>query len=179
VALYFITGIPGSGKSTVLAALRTRGFEAYDVDEAGPVTAKWHHNTTGFVHPKSSVSKAARTPDFLSNHSWKVPRVEVAALAEQVAEKPIFLGGAIANDPELQDLFDTVFALAVDDDTLRQRLTSRTTSSWGSSPHELAMTMAANQELAARYADFGYVIIDAIQPTEAIIAKILRSIHDH
>src|SRR5437660_1029900 len=79
--LYYITGIAGSGKSTVLSELKRRGYEAYDVDEAGPATAKWYNDTTGFVHPKSSVKKEDRTPDFLANHSWKVPRQEVVELA--------------------------------------------------------------------------------------------------
>lgn len=175
--LYYLTGIAGSGKSTVLAELRNRGYEAYDVDEAGPATAKWHHNTTGFVHPKSSVKQEDRTPEFLANHSWKVPRQEVIDLAEQSGSKTVFLGGTIANESELQDLFDTVFALAIDDNTLKHRLATRTNNDWGKSPHELAYTLAVNQELDERYRKSGYVVIDANKTTDAIITEILDYIH--
>lgn len=179
MALYFITGVQGSGKSTVLAALKRRGYEAYDVDEAGPATAKWHHNTSSFVHPKSSVKKEARTSDFLANHSWKVPRQEVADLSQQASEKPIFLGGNIANEPELQDLFSEIFALTIDDETLRHRLANRTDNDWGQNLHELELSLTANHKLSERYAESGYVIINASQTTDAVIAEILTHIHDH
>jgi thymidylate kinase len=177
--LYYITGISGSGKSTVLSELRHRDYEAYDVDEAGPATAKWHNNVTGFIHPKSSVKKEARTPEFLANHSWKVPRQEVADLAEQAATKKVFLGGAIANESELQDLFSVMFALAIDDDTLKHRLLSRTNNDWGKNPHELDQTLAVNHELDERYKKFGYVVIDASQNTDAVVAQILSYVHDN
>jgi len=181
MSLYWITGIAGSGKSTVLRELKDRGYEAYDVDEAGPATAKWHHNTTGFVHPKSSVKQEQRTPEFLASHSWKVPRQEVIELAQQAREKTIFLGGSIANESEIQDVFRLVFALVVDDNILERRLTARASEAsnhWGKNSHELEQSLAMNHELHERYKEFGYVIIDAAQTIDAVIAEILGHIHD-
>ena len=177
--LYYITGISGSGKSTVLTEVRQRGYEGYDVDEAGPVTAKWHNDTTGFIHPKSSIKKEDRTPEFLANHSWKVPREEVAELAQQASTKIIFLGGAIANEIEIYDLFNSVFALAIDDKTLQHRLAARTNNDWGKNPHELEQTLAVNHELDERYRQFGYVVIDASQTTDTIVAEILSHVHEN
>jgi len=174
--LYYITGISGSGKSTVLSELKQHGYEAYDVDEAGPVAAKWTHNTTGYIHPKSSVKQADRTPEFIAEHSWKVPRHEVIDLSDKAGVKDVFLGGAIANEPELQDLFKTVFALAIDDNTLKQRLANRTSNDWGKNPHELEYTLAVNQELAERYHRLGYTVIDATRPTDAILSEIINYI---
>lgn len=177
--LYYLTGISGSGKSTALAELRQRGYEAYDVDEAGPVTAKWHNNDTGFVHPKSSIKKEDRTPEFLTNHSWKVPPQEVEVLAKLVGTKPVFLGGSIANEVEIKDLCSTVFALAIDDDILMQRLFARTNNDWGKSSHELELTLTVNHDLDKKYEKYGYVVINASQTIDTIIAKILSHIHDN
>ncbi|HSX15536.1 MAG TPA: AAA family ATPase [Candidatus Saccharimonadales bacterium] len=179
MALYYVFGISGSGKSTVLAELRKRGFEAYDVDEAGPATAKWHNDTTGFVHPKSSVKVANRTPEFLAQHSWKVPRTEVAELAKAAHGKVVFLGGAINNMPDLEDIFDAVFALAIDDETLKHRLATRTSNDWGKLPHELEHTLVNNQWLAKRYPDSGYLVIDASQPIDAVINEILHHVDEN
>src|ERR1700683_1257244 len=93
MALYFITGISGAGKSSVLNELKRHGYAAYDSDEAGPVTARWHNEQTGYVHPKSSIKAEDRTPEFLSVHSWKVARQEVEELAKQAEDKTIFLCG--------------------------------------------------------------------------------------
>lgn len=176
MALYFVTGISGSGKSTVLSELKQRGYDAYDVDEAGPATAKWHNDLTGYVHPKSSVKKEDRTPEFLSQHSWKVPRQGVEDLAKQASTKTVFLGGAIANELELRDLFSSVFALAIDDDTLRHRLATRTDNDWGKNPHELEHTLTVNHELDERYREFGYMVIDATQPLEKVVGDILAKV---
>lgn len=177
--LHYITGNSGSGKSTALAELRQRGYEAYDVDEAGPATAKWHNNETGFVHPKSSVKAADRTPEFLVAHSWKVPRHEVELLAKASIAKNVFLGGSIANELELQDLFDTIFALVIDDATLRHRLAVRTNNDWGKNPHELEMTVAVNHEVDETYRKYGYVILDASQSTDAVVTDILKYLDDN
>lgn len=177
--IYLITGISGSGKSTALEALRQRGLDAYDVDVAGPVTAKWHHNTTGYVHPKSSVKQEDRTPEFLANHSWKVPRQEVVDLAAQAGAKHVFIGGSIGNEDELQDLFAQVFALAISDDTLRHRLVTRTNNNWGKSAHELEQSLAINHELAEKYHRYGYTVIDASQPTNTVVAEVLSYIYDN
>ncbi len=176
MALYFITGIAGSGKSTVLVELRARGFEAYDVDEAGPATAKWHHDTSGFVHPKSSVKDADRTPEFLANHSWKVPRSEVVALRNSARSKSVFLGGSIANEPELLDLFTHVFALNIDDETLQHRLATRTDNDWGKQQHELELTLSVNKRLRGEYKQQSYTVIDATQPLDTVISKILEHV---
>jgi adenylate kinase family enzyme len=176
--LYYITGVSGAGKSTVLSELKNRGYGAYDVDEAGPVTAKWHNDATGFVHPKSSVKKQDRTPEFIASHSWKVPRDEVKDLAEQADAKPVFLGGAIANEPEILDLFRAVFALAIDDNTLKRRLEIRTNNDWGKSAHELEYTLKVNRELPDRYRRSGYLVIDANRATGEVVADILNHVHD-
>lgn len=176
--LYYITGIAGSGKSTVLAELKRRGYEAYDVDEAGPVVAKWHNNATGYVHPKSSVKTNARTPEFLASHSWKVSRQEVLELVGQARSKNIFLGGAITNENEIQDLFRSVFALTVNDEILKHRLTTRTNNDWGKSPYELQQTLAQSHKLNEAYRQLGYVLIDASRPANAVAKEILSHIHD-
>lgn len=57
--LIYITGVSGTGKSTVWAELKNRGIEAYDVDEDG--LARWQNNKTRYIHPKSSVKAHQRT----------------------------------------------------------------------------------------------------------------------
>lgn len=174
MSLYFITG-----KSLVLSELRYRGYEAYDVDEVGPVTAKWHNDHTGLVHPKSSIKKSDRTSEFFKHHSWKVSRQEVEMLSNHVSSNTVFLSGTIANEIELQDLFRMVFALIIDNQTLKHRLATRSNNDWGKNSHELMYTLTINHELEERYNKYGYVVIDASQPASAVTTEILNHIHDN
>lgn len=113
MAPYYITGASESDKPTALSVLKSRGYEAYDVDEARPVTTKWHNGTTRYVRSESSVKKEGRTSDFIATHSWKAPHVKVEELAKQADFKTIFLGGAIVNEPGIRDPFKVVIAALI------------------------------------------------------------------
>lgn len=177
--LYFITGVAGSGKSTIIKELERNGYEAYDVDEAGPVTAKWHNNKTGHPHPKSSIKAEDRTPEFLSEHDWKVPRQEVEELARRAESKTVFMGGAIANEDEVRDLFRSVFALIVDAQTHKNRLMGRTSNDWGKNPHELELSSIEHNNIANRtFKEPAYLPIDATQSIEAVVKAILDSVNE-
>ncbi len=81
--------------------------------------------------------------------------------------------GVTNNIDELRDLFSAVFALVLDDQTLKSRLASRTNNDWGKQPHELAQTLALQKEAAETYDKLGYITIDAGQSQDAVIDSIL------
>lgn len=177
MALYLITGVNGSGKSSAIRELKQRGYEAYDTDERGPVTAKWHNDKTGYVHPKSSVKTEMRTPEFITEHSWKVPRQEVEALAKQEGTKTIFV--CAVNENDIRDLFKLAFALVIDDDTLRHRLANRTTNNWGKQRHELQQSLEFNHRVSKTYKTNGYITIDATQSLDKVVDEILSHVNEH
>jgi len=176
--LYWINGGSGTGKSSALLELRQRGYETYDVDEAGPVTAKWHNIKTGYIHPKSSIKAHMRTPEFLEEHAWNVARQDVVDMAEKAKGRPIFLGGTIKNSNEITDLFAKTFALVVDNDTLKHRLLNRTNNDWGKSPHELKLALEWNKNAFMAHAKKGHIIIDAAQTVEKVVDEILSYLHE-
>jgi dephospho-CoA kinase len=175
--LYYITGGSGSGKSTALLELKRRGYEVYDVDQAGPVTGKWHNIQTGYIHPKSSVKKEDRTTEFLKHHSWRVLPEEVEEIAKRAKSRTIFLGGTIDNMAEVSILFDRIFALVVDHDTLKNRLLTRTNNDWGKNPHELQMALDWNQKATEAHQKKGHIIIDATQQIEKVADQILNHVN--
>jgi dephospho-CoA kinase len=129
MALFFITGIAGSGKSTLAKALKAKGCEAYDTDDDS--FARWRNKNSGYIHPKSSIKKEARTEAFLADHTWVVPRSEVEELARRAKNKDIFLCGVASNEDELRNLFKQIFELVIDNETLKHRLLTRTSNDWG------------------------------------------------
>jgi adenylate kinase family enzyme len=171
MSLFFITGIAGSGKTTVQHELQSRGYEAYDTDDDG--FAKWHNNKTGYVHPKSSVKNEDRTEEFLKIHSWKVPRREVEALARRANGKTVFLCGVAANEDEIRGLFKAVFELTIDDETLVHRLTTRDNNDWGKQPHELQRTLEEQHNVIEVHANHSSILIDATRPVETVVDNII------
>ncbi len=174
MSVYFITGVAGTGKSTILNELVSRGYEAYGVDEDG--YAHWHNNQTGNIHPKSSVKTHHRTSEFISNNTWKISREMVEELAKQSEGRTVFLCGVASNDDEIWDLFSKIFTLVLDEATLRHRLATRTTNDYGKTKHELEQTLkqvATIKELSAKY---GYIKIDATRSVNEIVDYILAEV---
>jgi shikimate kinase len=118
-----------------------------------------------------------RTAEFIAHHSWNVPEEHVIDLAQKAEDHPIFVCGALGNEAELRNLFKAVFALYVDDDTLTERLTNRTTNDWGKQPHELEQTLRNHHTIYDRYRALGDFVVDATQPPEKIVDNILIEVN--
>jgi len=171
--LFFITGVAGSGKSTVLQELISRGYEAYGIDEDG--FAHWHNNKTGYIHPKSSVKTSDRTPDFLNNHTWKIDRNMVEDLASKAKTRPVFVCGVARNENELLDLFTGKFALIVDANTLKHRIATRENNDYGKTAHELEQILKDQASNEERYSKARYILIDATQPKDRVVDDIISA----
>lgn len=170
VPLFFVTGISGSGKSTVRNHLRMRGYEAYATDEDG--YASWFDNETGEEYSQRTTS-AERTPEFGQRYSWKALPGRVRQLAAAATRRPIFLCGAVANEVEVWDLFSGVVALDIDTETLKQRLATRTNNDFGKSAHELAQILAWHADARAAYRRAGHRVVDAAKPIDEVVDQVL------
>ena len=168
--LYFVTGISGSGKSTVREHLRRRGYDAYATDEDG--LASWFDNVTEQEYARHTTS-AERTPEFGQRYSWRMPRSRAAQLAAIAADRPVFLCGAVANEVESWDLFAAVIALHIDAETLQMRLAARTNNDFGKSAHELTQILGWQAAAGAAYERAGHLVIDATRPIEDVVDEVL------
>jgi len=174
MSLFLINGSAGTGKSTVCEVLKEKGYSAYDVDVDG--LARWTNLETGYVHPKSSVKTADRTPEFLAAHRRYVPRDDIQRLRNDSEGKITFLCGHLGNLDKVSDLFSGIFALYVDDETLRNRLSIRTGNDWGVQEHEVEQTIRNHHNLYDKYKSMGAIIIDATQTPEQVANDILDKV---
>lgn len=162
MALCWVAGISGTGKSTIVRELDRAGELAWDGDDF----SLWRDRQTG----EAVGSPASGRPDgWLARHAWVIDPVSVRS-CRKIAEGRIgYLAGGCENEPEVWDLFDTVVYLVADDDTIRRRLAARTENDFGKTDEELAMVLGWNAVLEARYRSAGAVIVDAGQPLVWVI----------
>ena len=128
--LIYVTGCSGSGKSTVCAELRARGYDAHDSDFG--ISGWWHR--TRRVEVPAPEGEDYRTEAWYAEHEWRFSRASSAELALQSQGGVSFLCGCAAGEDAVWPLFDRVFYLHADEATLRRRLAARTNNQFGKAP---------------------------------------------
>lgn len=166
--LIWVTGVSGTGKSTVCHGLEAIGVTAIDTDWDG--FNHWVHNVTG----EPVADPPYPTPaDWLDTHAWHIRPELVRALRDD-SPGVTFLFGAVANENEVWDLFDRVGCLVADDETIRQRLTTRTTNAFGKHPADLDRVLEWNREHESSYRRVGATIIDGTRPVDEVVDDVLH-----
>jgi len=118
-----ITGIAGSGKSTIIAELQRRGRKVIDLDDCG--VCVWVNKKTGI---QAEYHEGAGK-EWIENHRWQVvvPRL-IGLLNSFGNDKDIFVGGKVARIQlgEIKEIFDRIYLLIPDDAIIHERLRTRT-----------------------------------------------------
>lgn len=155
---YLIEGVSGTGKTSVCKELRRRGFQAINGDtdlayQGDPETGE--PTDAGRSHWR---------------HIWHVDRVR-ALVADQSERFTFFCGGS-RNFSKFQELFDDVFVLEIDLDTLHRRLDQRADDEFGAqqSERDLVVRLHRTKEDTPRNG----ITIDATAPLAQVVDEILR-----
>lgn len=173
--LVWVTGSSGVGKSTVCALLKSRGELAFDADFEG--FNYWVDRTSEQI----IADPPYPTPSgWLDRFAWRISRAKVEALSTTMHDKTAFLCGGAENEAAVWDLFDLMVCLIADNETLQDRLGTRTTNAFGQHPEELAAALGWNEHVESRYRGLGATIVDGTQPppdvADAILAAAAKTI---
>ena len=157
-----ITGMSGTGKTSVIRELLARGHQAYDLD-----TPEWSHWVP--AAPGDDL-----TPAQGEDWVWQLDKVE--ALLSRSTPGPLSVSGCAENMAGLFPLFDAIVLLSAPLTTIMARLAARTGSGYGHAEEErrkVAALITAIEPLLRQSADFE---IDTRQPVQATVDALLRFI---
>jgi len=171
VPLIYVTGISGAGKSAICDELNRRGHEAHDTDRDG--NAVWVNRTTGAVTEMADATDRSR-PGWLDDEEWRVVPQRVEALARRADGRLVFLCGSTANESEVWYLFSRVLYLLIDEETLRDRLATRTSNDFGKLAHELEAILSWRAIGAADHERWGAIGVDATRPLPDVVDEVVR-----
>lgn len=173
MALIYITGVAGTGKSTIRHHLQSLGYKAYDADLGG-ITG-WRHIASGqFVIGEGMPGYLSR--EWFEEYEWSLNRIRVAEIAAEAEHETVFLCGTSANDEDIHDLLGHVMFLTIDEATLRFRLANRDTNAFGKSEDELNHVLRWLKPAEEYYRNFGAVMLDAAAPLDHVVGQILSFI---
>lgn len=171
MALIYVTGISGAGKSTIAEELKKRGYEAYDADSEG-FNAFYDRETGEKI--ETSKNDNPHSPEWGKKYIWKTSRKKVEELVAKAKKETIFLCGSSSNEKEIWDLLTKVICLVLDEKTLRHRIATRTSNDFGKADHELVDILEWNKASEENYRKVGASIVDTTQPLNVIVDEILK-----
>ncbi len=154
---YLIEGVSGTGKTSVCGELQRRGYHAINGDrelayQGDPETGE---PTDGFRH---------------EHHIWHIDKVK--SLVTNQDDAVTFFCGGSRNFSKFIDLFDGVFVLEVDLETLNRRLVERPDDEWGGKQSERDLIVRLHQTKEDIPQDG--IVIDATQPLAHVVDEIIR-----
>ncbi len=173
--LFYVTGLSGTGKSTIMGELVARGFEAHGIDEEG--YGDWINRKTDKVDEFPHDDKFLDIHQWYQDHEWVLSDARISELKSKAdaTEKIIFLCGVAVGDDKVWHYFDKVIGLVIDEATLRERIFQRRDNQFGKSPDEMAEILKWHANYEENYRRIGAAIVDAEQPVDKVVENILTA----
>jgi shikimate kinase len=155
-----LTGMSGTGKSTLINELAAHGYKAVDADDNG--LSEWVavalDEPTGPGPGQDWVWREDRIQDLLSTDDADV----------------LFVSGCSPNQGKFYPQFDHIVLLTAPAAVLVERLATRTTNPYGKHPDEVARVLALQQTVEPRLRGGAGLEVDTTAPLDQVVATVLR-----
>jgi dephospho-CoA kinase len=146
-----LTGMSGTGKSSVIDELRKRGFQAIDLDEPGFA----EHDDDG-------------------NQQWCEWRVQAAL--DAAGEDTLFLSGCAENQVQFYPQLTDIILLSAPAEVLVERLRTRTNNPYGKRPEELAEVLSYLETVEPLLRRGATYAIETTIPLDQVVEQVLACV---
>lgn len=173
MAAYYITGISGTGKSTVASELKKDGYVVYDIDAVEGL-CHWRNKKTKIkARYFTGVGK-----DWLELHEWIC---DVEKLRNLIENLPlVIVVGVASNQREFLKYFDKIFLLHCSEQTFLNRINNR------EGDNQFAKDVSEQQHILSWSKDFhkemveiGAIPINTEESLENVVLKIKGEISNN
>ncbi|WP_206663474.1 AAA family ATPase [Halobacillus salinus] len=147
----FITGMSGTGKSTVLEKLASRGYRVVDTDS--DYWSEWSSLTDG-------------STDWI----WREDAMK--ELLDEERSEPLFLSGCKSNQGTFYPYFDQVVLLSAPAEVILPRIANRTNNDYGKNPEERGLILQHLKDIEPLLRQTATMEIDASAPIEEVVRQL-------
>jgi dephospho-CoA kinase len=162
----YITGVSGTGKTTISKELNKRGYYAISIDEEENLCS-WVNQENG----KRYVGEAELNPEFVDRHDW-ICNIE---LLKKLMEKDlVFVLGMAGNQDDFLQLFDKVLLLECSPETFCARIDQRTDNDFGKHPEIREQILRRYKSYAEKMLAKGAISINTEKSINEVVEEVLK-----
>ena len=165
---YFITGITGTGKSTLGNEFRKLGYEVYDIDTVEGL-CHWKHKETGIeAKYDTGVGK-----EWLEAHDWVCDEQKLKELLNKNLNQDIIVVGIAYNQAEFIHSFEKVFLLYCSPEVFISRINTRNDgNNFGKDESEQEQIKSWYEDFETGMKNLGAIPVNTERNLDEIIGEI-------
>lgn len=164
-----ITGVSGSGKSSICGEFIKRGYRAYDIDDVEGLF-EMRDKRTGKVFDNYD------NYDFekVRHHDWVCDKDKLQKLIQKNRNGITYYCGAASNIDEILPLFDKIFLLTASPKVLCERLSTRTSNDFGRTSEVQKWILDLQKQWEDHISEKGAISIDANRDLQEVTDDIIK-----
>lgn len=166
----YITGVSGTGKTTIAKLLNDRGVKSFSIDEV-PNLCQWINKATGNVVDY----EAKLDREFIDTHDWVCDAKLLKELIGQ--EGVVVVLGLAENQNDFISIFDKVILLQCKPETFIKRILERKDNVFGQDKTAQEYLLNTYQKFENDMLKNGAMPINVEEPIETVIEKIITEIN--
>jgi RNase adaptor protein for sRNA GlmZ degradation len=154
VAVIFVTGMSGVGKSTALNQLEQRGYRVVDTD-----FGEWSENLS-------------RPDGTDAEPRWREDRIDALIADHERSGEPLFIAGTVWNQGRFYPRFDEVVLLSAPLAVMLDRIANRDTNPFGKTAAERDRIVGDTAEVEPLLRSSATVEIDTRKPLAEVVDEL-------
>lgn len=169
---YYITGVPGVGKTTTMKELQKRGFAAFDLDHV-PGLCRWINRTS--KDPVEFIMGASK--EWHEAHTWVCDVEKLKELLAHETAEHLFVCGLTNNQEEYYSLFNNVVLLHANSRIFLDRMAGRDDQHFGFHEDDRKSVLDWYELFEKETIEGGALAIDSTQDVKDTVNEILKALH--
>jgi len=168
-----ITGVSGSGKSSLSKRLNELGYKAYDMEEVPELFSMFDKKTGKpmIAHDNADLKKVL-------DMDWVCDTAKLAALIANESSSITFYCGNASDMDSILPLFDSVFLLKVGPEAMKHRLSTRTGNDFGRTVEVQDWILTWKDWWENDMQEKGAIVIDAHQSLDDVAKEVAQKATD-
>ncbi|SBU97580.1 shikimate kinase [Streptomyces sp. Ncost-T6T-1] len=154
MAVIFVTGMSGTGKTTALNQLEQRGYKVVDTDVGGWI-ADLPHPDVACVEPQ-----------------WREDRIDALITEHEISGEPLFIAGTVWNQGKFYPRFREIVLFSAPLEVMLERITKRDNNPFGKTAEQRDQIVADTAEVEPLLRASATVEINTSQPLAEVVDKL-------